>query len=580
MKFSTYFFSFIICAYSLSLHATITPELQHHGATRTQIDLTFDLEPGERLYQETIVISADQPEINLSPWQAGRELQQWPGKRNASPRHGWQGPVTITITAQRHSANVSTDAHLHVSYATSRHPYPQEQIFPLSFATSQATSTIQKQPAPTSMHQRPPSKKKKKSWAALSSYIKGLVKSTQSPWIRILLVFLLGLLMSLTPCIYPMIPITIGILQSQSSHSVGGNTLRAVFYTLGMGTTYAIFGLLASCTGPLCGYLFSNPLFVFFLAGLLMYFGLCMFGVFEMYIPRFLQKERSHKGGSLWTVFVFGIASGTLASPCVSPGLALVLSIVATLGNSVLGFIMLFAFGVGLSMPLLIVGLFSGSMHVLPRAGLWMIEVKKLFGFLLFGLSFYYLSSVVPHYLLLWFIGLFLASSGLYYIYSSYHAQTPLWKKIHTLFGMALIAASVATFVNAWQATFLEEPVTQVRNIWLSDYTQARELALKENKLLFIDVWADFCSICITINKTLLSEPEVMAILEQQFVPFKVNGTKPASEPYATIHKEFTITGFPTYLIVDPRDNKVIKRWGSKLYNVDKMVLVDKLRAL
>ena len=107
------------------------------------------------------------------------------------------------------------------------------------------------------------------------------------------------------------------------------------------------------------------------------YLALSMFGFYDMYVPNILQTKNNvnHKG-SLFSAFVFGAISGSIASPCLSPGLALLLTIVATLGNNLLGFLLLFSFGIGLSIPLLIIGTFSSSINILPQAGMWMIEVK------------------------------------------------------------------------------------------------------------------------------------------------------------------------------------------------------------
>ena len=586
MKLSTYIFLIAVCTLSTLYAAPLSFNVQHINTLSSEIALKFALDPDERLYKESVLITVDDPGITLSKPEADHELQQWPGKRMSDARRGWQGPVTLTLTAvQTPESRITNTAHLSVSYATNKQPHPLEQIIPITFQNIPSPEIADAEPAkkvPTTAAAQSspqPQKEKKSEWQGISSYVKGLVKSTESPWIRLLLVFLLGILMSLTPCIYPMIPITVGILQSQAGDTTGGNALRALAYTFGMGITYALFGLLASCTGPLCGYIFSQPFFVIGLALLLMYFGLCMFGFIDMYIPRFLQVQRgSHGGGSILAAFLFGLASGTLASPCVSPGLALILSIVATLGNKLLGFALLFAFGVGLSMPLLIVGLSAGSLHLLPRAGMWMVEVKKLFGFLLFALSFYYLSAILPLEILLWLIGVFLLTTGIYYIYSSYYVPTtPMWKKFNTFLGMLLIASSVAVCLQAVQTQFFKEIESYKEDIWLSNYQEARERAIKEHKLLFIDVWADFCSICITINKTLLSEPAVTEVLKNEFIPLKVNGTQPSSEPYATIHTQFTITGFPTYLAVNPETNEVIKRWDSKLYKMDIAAFIEKL---
>src|SRR5205814_2901289 len=110
-----------------------------------------------------------------------------------------------------------------------------------------------------------------------------------SQTVQLILALLLGILMSLTPCIYPMIPITVGILHNYGTTSFAGNALRSLLYAMGMATTYAFLGLLASCTGPLCGHLLANHFFIYALVAFLAYMAGSMLGLYDLYIPRFMQ---------------------------------------------------------------------------------------------------------------------------------------------------------------------------------------------------------------------------------------------------------------------------------------------------
>lgn len=165
------------------------------------------------------------------------------------------------------------------------------------------------------------------SWA---SYISTLVQTTESTSLRLILVAALGMLLSLTPCIYPMIPITVGILQSQGSRSIARNFCLALSYTMGIASTFALLGLLAAYTGLLFGSFMTKPLVIIPLVALLVYLAGSMMGFYEMYTPRLLQNGSSSGGGSLVSAFLFGAASGTVASPCLSPGLILLLTIVTS----------------------------------------------------------------------------------------------------------------------------------------------------------------------------------------------------------------------------------------------------------
>jgi len=224
-----------------------------------------------------------------------------------------------------------------------------------------------------------------------------LLSLKNMPFALVLLIaFLIGILASFTPCIYPMIPITIGILQSQASKSIGRNFLLSTSYVFGMATVYAVLGYLAATTNFILGQLMVNPIFIGFLVLLFLYLAFSMFGFYEIYMPRFLQKESNMKvKGSFLYSFLFGAASGSVASPCLTPALAILLSYVAQRGNPIIGFVTLFCFALGMGVLLILVGTFSNTLTNLPRAGMWMNEIKKLFGFLLLGVCIHFLQPFI-----------------------------------------------------------------------------------------------------------------------------------------------------------------------------------------
>jgi thiol:disulfide interchange protein DsbD len=431
----------------------------------------------------------------------------------------------------------------------------------------------QQEKSPAQPIQSEPKKTTEKKSISWSESIANILKRTDSLGIRLLLVFLLGLLLSLTPCIYPMIPITIGILQAQGRKSFWHNFSVSLMYTFGMATTFALFGLLASCVGPLCGKLLVQPAFIIAFVTLLGYFAFSMFGFYDMYTPRFLTQQSNFKGGSFITAFIFGAASGTIASPCVSPGLALVLTVVATLGSTFLGFLLLFAFGVGLSMPLLVVGTFSSSLNMLPSAGMWMIEVKRLFGFMLLGMCFYYLSYVAPFHILMGLVAATLIIVGIFYINSA-QRSFGFWKSFNHLLGIGLIAGSVVVGYYGVTAYLLPPESYCTTDQEQMSYECARELALSENKKIFIDFWATFCPVCLAINKKVLPDETVKKSLEN-YIILKVDGTYDSNEPFATLEKKYDIKGFPTFLIVDPKTETVIERLGAEIYDMKPTELAD-----
>lgn len=422
--------------------------------------------------------------------------------------------------------------------------------------------------------------------------VKAWVKSIQTDllqtdsWtLRLLFALILGILLSLTPCIYPMIPITVGVLQSQGSKSLFKNFLLSFAYTLGLSTTFALFGLLAATSGEAFGHLMGNPIFVICIVALLCYFALSLFGLYNLYIPRFLQQKPSLDGtknsgtiGSFISIYTFGLISGSVASPCLSPGLALILTMVASIAHKVLGFLLLFAFGIGISTPLLIIGTFSGSINLLPRAGMWMLEIQKIFGFMLLGMCFYYLSNILPWWVIAVMLTIFAFSAGLYYLRAASYEKSSTWKNIKMVLGVTGIALSVFLLVESLQEIYYPKLDDGIEETWYTDYDQAVADAKKQDKKLLLDFWAPYCSLCKLIANTTLKDPAVVKALQADYIVVSINGNDADLEPFKTLKEQYTIKGFPNLLLVDPQDGKLLHRWQGEIEDEEITHVVAKLQ--
>src|SRR5438093_2953513 len=216
---------------------------------------------------------------------------------------------------------------------------------------------------------------------------------THRPLIALVTLFGAGVVTSLTPCIYPMIPITVGILSGTSAgRRPRARTVRLTLaYVTGLALFYAILGLIAGLTGSLFGTVSSSPWARLTIGNLLLVFGLAMLDVIPVSAPRrLLEWTAVLTGGSYPGVFLLGATSGIVAAPCGAPAFAAILTWVATTRSGVLGFVYLFVFSLGMTALLVVVGLFSGTVTGLPRAGSWMAWVKKLSGAVLLGMAEYY----------------------------------------------------------------------------------------------------------------------------------------------------------------------------------------------
>jgi thiol:disulfide interchange protein DsbD len=201
--------------------------------------------------------------------------------------------------------------------------------------------------------------------------------------------FLGGILTSLTPCVYPLIPVTAGYV---GNRNLGGSKARAflltVAYVAGVAVTYALLGVIAAMTGQLFGSIATNPWVYLIVANIIILSGLVMLEVFT--IPMIGLKSTPEAGG-FFGLFLLGMASGLLAGPCTAPALGVLLGYVAASRDVVFGASVLFAFAFGMCLLLIVVGTFSGVMASLPRSGLWMVRIKKAMGLAMIALGEYFL---------------------------------------------------------------------------------------------------------------------------------------------------------------------------------------------
>ncbi len=220
---------------------------------------------------------------------------------------------------------------------------------------------------------------------------------SQSPLTAFPLVFAAGVLTSLTPCIYPMIPITAAIVGGQTVGAEAPPKWRTfvltMSYVAGLALFYAILGLIAGMTGTLFGAISTNPWLYFAMANVLVIAALAMLDVIPVRLPAALVQRAATAGtgGRAAGAFVMGSMSGLVAAPCGAPVMAAILTWVGATGSAALGFGYLLVFSLGMCTLLVVVGLSSGFVARLPRAGAWMVWVKRLFALIMLGVAEYYL---------------------------------------------------------------------------------------------------------------------------------------------------------------------------------------------
>lgn len=379
-------------------------------------------------------------------------------------------------------------------------------------------------------------------------------------------VFIAGILTSFTPCIFPMIPITLSIIGASQMRHMPGSTdaikghsrwrgfSLSVAYVLGIAITYALLGVIAAKTGALFGSALSNIWVVSAIAFIFVAMGLSMYGLYEIQIPSFVRNKLSNTKTDPGYIgaFIAGLIAGVVASPCVGPVLVGLLAHVSQTQDAVMGFSLLFTFAIGMGLLLIAVGTFSSLSRKLPRSGPWMEFVKFIFGSAMIGMALYYLDPITPQPYFDFLVALTCI------LISSYFGAFEANEKLHNAFArlrkgsmLALFAIGIAFILRgiAFNSKIKMPMMTsqsESHSLW-SDYSdEAFEAALAAGRPIIIDFWADWCAACKELERFTFSDPLVQSELKN-FALFRLDMTL-ETERTAKYRNKFRVLGLPTIL--------------------------------
>jgi thiol:disulfide interchange protein DsbD len=356
-------------------------------------------------------------------------------------------------------------------------------------------------------------------------------------------IFLGGLALNLTPCVYPLIPITISYFGGQSEGKKGGLVLRAVVYVLGMSITYSVLGVIASFTGGLLGSALQNPVVLIFVALVLVGLALSMFGLYEIRVPQKLAMVGgANRSGYFGTLFM-GLTVGLIAAPCIGPFVLGLLTYVGELGDPFLGFWMFFILAMGLGTPFLLLGIFSGAATKLPRSGAWMVWVRNVFGFILIGMAIYFLEPLFPGESIYFYsLAIVALVAGVYLGWIDKNKGQKGFLIARNLVGVLFIVLAV----------FLAWPVDPDQNDgiqWTEFSNEALKLAKENGKPVIIDFYADWCIPCKELDKFTFKDEKVIS-KSKYFITLKADLTHFQSEETNKIREKFDIKGVPTIVFI------------------------------
>lgn len=470
------------------------------------------------------------------------------------------GKLTINLEAPSHWVKNSSDMVLQIGYQACSESFCLFPIRQTLHVPIQILGALQETNAPA----------KPMGAAGIFSkeHLEDLLGSNKL--LALFFVFLAGILTSFTPCIFPMIPITLAVIgHGSENRSRAQNFLLSLLYVVGIATTYSLMGILAATSGAVFGASLGNPWILSVICVLFFGMTLSMYGFFELQVPAFLRNSLGAKQTAPGYVGAYfsGLVAGVVASPCVGPILVVILAWVATTGSKLYGFLLLFTYAFGLGLIFLFLGVFTEFTRKLPRSGPWLEGTKFVLGTLMLGAFYYYLSLLIP-------IRIFdgALAVGMISIGSLVGAFAPLkgtssLQKLRkgfaqaTLYlGIGFLALSVFDLRPILNPAIVETnpSVGTVAMKWENYSEEALQKAQQEHRPVIIDFWAEWCAACHELEQLTFRDSKIITESEK-FLLLRFDATKDTAT-LRELKSRWQIQGLPTVLFIDSTG-----RWHSDL---------------
>jgi thioredoxin:protein disulfide reductase len=360
-------------------------------------------------------------------------------------------------------------------------------------------------------------------------------------------IFAGGMALNLTPCVYPLIPITVSYFGGRATkEGEGRGTLivHGLCYMLGLALTNSLLGVVASLTGGLMGGLLQNPLVLVVVAVVLVFFATSLFGLWEMRLPGGLtQAAVKSYTGYFGSVFM-GLTLGVVAAPCIGPFVLGLLTWVASMGSPWLGFVIFFTLSLGLGLPLFLLALFSGQLKKLPRSGGWMIWVRKLMGWVLVGMAAHFIRPLLPGHGGTIPVALVALAAGLHLGWidkSQANFRAFPWLKGGAGTACLVLAAYLVTSWAMQGAGVSWRPYAE----------ETLQEAQSLKRPVIIDFYATWCTPCRELEDITFHDASVVKQAESDFIMVKVDVTKAGNPLHERLLQEYGIKGVPTIVFLD-----------------------------
>lgn len=531
------------------------------------VTVTFTIAPNHHIYKEQVLIESGNPaQFTI----ASLELPQ--GKTKLDPflekeveLYEGEMKAKLFLQASKDITSGPHDIRLKVHYQGCSDkicfaPKTEEFILPVHVepATGSTGSLQDEEKIPVLKPEKKPASG-------------GFQKTIESRGIfaALILVFLAGVGLSFTPCVYPMIPITVAVIGGQAAgdQTTARKPATAFFlsliYVLGISIVYSTLGVIAASTGALFGNALQSPWVIGFVIAVFVALAMSMFGVYYLRVPSFISDRlgtKTRKG--FIGVFVMGLVSGVVASPCIGPALASLLVYIASTGNKFLGFWMLFVFAWGLGVLLIVLGTFSGAIKSLPKSGSWMETVERIFGLLLIGAALYYLRLIISETAFIVILGLFLIVTAVFsggfdrltHESTAFQRARKAFGLVAFIFGAYFLAGHLMMngfILPPLSTTPSPQTVSAKEEIdWILSEEEGLRQARSNGKVAMIDFWASWCSACMEFEKFTYTDPEVIRE-SRGLVNVKIDCTNTNDPNIKQLWNTYGIVGLPTIIFIN-----------------------------
>lgn len=361
-------------------------------------------------------------------------------------------------------------------------------------------------------------------------------------------IFVGGMALNLTPCVYPLIPITVSYFGGRSGKG-GGLVGHGVLYLVGLALTNSLLGVIAALTGGMMGAMLQSPVVLITIAALLLFFATSLFGLWEMRLPAAVTRAASKSYAGYFGTFFMGLTLGVVAAPCLGPFVLGLLTWVASIGSPWLGFLVFFSLSLGLGLPLFVLALFSGKIEKLPRSGEWMLWVKRLMGWVLVGMAAYFIRPLIPERYGVFALAAVAVSAG---IHLGWMDKTRAGFKAFGFIksGVGILALVVGVYLTgAWA---FKGPGVDWQQY--SDELVARAEA--EDRPVIIDFSAVWCTPCRELDENTFHDPSVVEMARQEIVMIKVDLTTGGNPVHEELLETYDVKGVPTVVFLDASGNE------------------------